>query len=253
MHFRTIFFFILTLFMGSCVPVKDYIYLQDNDKTPHSGSVVPFVLTIKPADILSIQLFTVNPDAFPGIATTIDKQVIDNRSPYEKGFIVDQDGVVELPMIGKVKLSGLSLTDARDTLVNRFSFYIDEPVVVIKKLSFKITMLGEFNKPGLYYVPNEKITFLEGLGMAGDLTFFGNRKQIKVIRQTPEGYKEILVDLTSKAPLDSEVAWLHPDDVIYVPAMKRKGASTISPTVAITTSIIATLTLVFSLILRETE
>jgi len=195
----------------------------------------------------------VNTEAFPGIASTVEKQVIDNRSAYEKGFMVDREGFVELPLIGKVKLAGLSITEAKDTLVGRFNYFMDEPVVMVKKLSFKVTILGEVNKPGLYYIPNEKITLLEGLGMAGDLTYFGNRKEIKIVRQSPEGYREIMVDLTTKQALNSEVAFLYPDDVIYIKPIKRRGVSTISPTVAVITSIMATLALIFSVVLRESN
>jgi len=230
-------------------------YIQDDPSaadTATTGTLPDFVLTIQPNDILSIQLFTINAEAFPGIATTIDKQVIDNRSAYEKGFVVDGSGSIELPLIGKLTLTGYTLAEARDTIAGRYKNYMDEPIVILKKLSFKITVLGEVAKPGVYYVPNEKITFFEGLGMAGDLTPYGNRKEVKVIRRDGLNYREIKVDLTTKAPLHSEVAYLHPEDIIYVSTTKKRGATTISPTVGIITSILATLTLVAALILRET-
>jgi polysaccharide export outer membrane protein len=239
-----------------CTSLKKMNYIQDSGTAADSvtrGALPEFALTIQPNDILSIQLFTINAEAFPGIATTIDKQVIDNRSPYEKGFVVDASGSIELPLVGRLTLTGYTLPAARDTIANRYRQYMDDPIVVLKKLSFKITVLGEVAKPGLYYVPNEKITFFEGLGMAGDLTPYGDRQSVKVIRRQGDQYKEILVDLTSKAPLNSEVAYLYPDDVIYVSTTKRRGATTISPTVGIITSILATLTLVAALILRETE
>jgi len=252
MNFNRIFFIFFAVLATSCTSQKKIIYLQGENNS--SAAKQPeFVLKINPNDLLSIQVFTVNTEAFPGIASTVDKQIIDNRSAYEKGFVVDRFGYVELPLIGKVLLSGLSMTEARDTLVGRFNFFMDDPVVMIKKLSFKVTILGEVNKPGLYYIPNEKISLLEGLGMAGDLTYFGNRQEIKLIRQTPEGYREIIIDLTTKAPLNSEVAYLYPDDVIYVKPIKRRGVATISPTVAVVTSILATLTLIASVILRESN
>jgi polysaccharide biosynthesis/export protein len=150
-----------------------------------------------------------------------------------------------------VNVAGLNMTDARDTLVRRFEYFMDAPVVMLKKLSFKITILGEVTRPGLYYVENEKITFLEALGMAGDLTIFGDRKGVKLIRQTKEGYKEILIDMTTKTPLNSEVAYLYPDDVIYVTPIGRKAASTIAPSVLIITSILTTMALVITAILRD--
>lgn len=246
-------FALILLLFASCIPLKKYVYLQDGEGTPVTGTAPPFEMVVKNGDILSVQLYTVNAEAFPGIASTIDKQVIDNRSQYEKGFVVDRSGILELPLVGKIPVGGLPLQAARDTITARFAFFIEDPVVVVKKLNFKITVLGEVGKPGMYYVPGEQISFLEALGMAGDLTVFGNRKAIKVIRQTNEGYREIPVDLTTKEVLNAEVAWLHPDDVIYIPAVKRRGTATISPTVAVITSIVATLTLVASVIFRETN
>lgn len=244
---KPVLFFII-IGLTSCISLKKVVYIQDegDGKANREGTYPEFVLRIYPNDILSIQVFTINAEAFPGIASTVDKQVIDNRSPYEKGFIVDANGNVELPLIGKVNLAGLSIIEARDTLVGRFGFYMDEPVVMIKKLSFKITILGEVNNPGLFYVPNEKITLLEALGMAGDLTPYGNRQEVKVVRNSKNGYREIMVDLTSKDPLNSEVAYLYPDDVVYIKPYKRRGVTTITPTVAVITSIIASIMLIIS-------
>lgn len=251
MNFQRVILLLALFSLYSCGSQKKFAYMQDEKDASSSGKLPEFTLTIAPGDILSIQVFTVNAEAFPGIASTVDKQIIDNRSPYEKGFVLDKSGFVELPLVGKVNLDGLSMAAARDTLMKRFEFYMDDPIVVIKKLSFKITILGEVNKPGLYYIPNEKITLLEALGMAGDLTIFGSRSDVKLIRQTKEGYKEIIIDLTTKAPLNSEVAYMYPDDVLYIKPISRRGAATISPSVLIVTSILTTLTLVISVILKE--
>ena len=256
MKIRFSFYIILgCLLLTACTSQKKFAYLQDaDDQAPAPGAMPEFLLHINANDILSIQVFTINTEAFPGIASTVDKQVIDNRSAYEKGFVVDGDGMVELPLVGKVKLAGQTIIGARDTLVHLFEQYMDDPVVVLKKLSFKITLLGEVNKPGLYYIPNEKITLLEGLGMAGDLTIFGDRKQVRIVRQTGNNqYKEILVDMTTKIPLTGEAAWLYPDDVVYVRPIRKRGIATVSPSVAVVTSIVATLTLIVSVILRETN
>ncbi|MFM7078561.1 MAG: polysaccharide biosynthesis/export family protein [Bacteroidota bacterium] len=236
----------------SCISLKKFTYLQ-SEESSGSGKSPDFTLRIKPGDILSVQVYTINAEAFPGVAASTERQMVDNRSSYEKGIVVDPQGNIEIPLVGKVMVGGLSIPEAKEAVSVKFQAFMDNPVVVLKKLSFKVTILGEVNKPGLYYIPNEKISMLEGIGMAGDLTYYGNRKNIKLIRQTESGYKEILIDITSKQPLDSEVAWLHPDDVVYVQPIRRRGVVTISPTVAVITSIIATLTLISSLILRETN
>jgi len=227
--------------------------MQDESGSSGSGKNPDFILRILPGDILSVQLYSVNPETFPGIAVSADRQMIDNRPPYEKGIMVDRDGFIELPLAGKINVSGLSIIQARDSVAAKFSQYMEDPVVMLKKISFKITVLGEVNKPGLFYISNEKISMLEAIGLAGDLTYFGNRKEVRVIRQTGDGYKEIMVDLTTKQPLNSEVAYLYPDDVVYVKPIRRRGTATISPTVAVITSILATLTLISSVILRETN
>ena len=258
---RFLILFSILAVIVSCTPQKELIYFQDPHpdsvkvkKKPLPGdkdfTVVPdFEMTIYPQDILTIQLFTINPDAMPGISTSIDKQVIDNRSMYEKGFIVNKDGNVDLPLIGSVHLGGLTLKSAKDSLINRFKQYVDEPIVVVKKLSFKITILGEVMKPGLYYIPNEKMTFMEALGMAGDLTNYGDRTDIKIYRKGKYNQlDEIKVDLTQKDILAPENRYVQQDDVIYVKAIKRKAIANINPALVVITEIISTMVITIALI-----
>jgi polysaccharide biosynthesis/export protein len=243
----------------SCTPQRKLVYFQqpssttkaDSLKKANSTTTPDFELKIYPQDILSIQLFTINPDAMPGISTSIDKQVIDNRTSYEKGFIVDKNGMVDLPLIGSVHLGGLTLAVAKDSLINRFRQYVEEPVVVVKKLSFKITVLGEVNKPGLFYIPNEKMTFAEALGMAGDLTNYADRTEIKIFRKG-EGNQldEIKVDLTKTDILSPENRYVQQDDLIYVKAIKRKALANINPALVVFTSLISTTAITIAIILR---
>jgi polysaccharide export outer membrane protein len=256
MTFRKIIWVLLLFSVSACTPLEELVYLQDKEADEDTVSVPPvitipeYTLIIKISDVLSIQLFTINAEAFPGIASTIDKQTIDNRSQYEKGFIVDSNGKVDLPLIGSVKLEGLSILEAKELLVREFEKYMDDPVVVLKHLSFKITILGEVRNPGLYYVENEKITILEALGLAGDLTYYGNREEVKVIRKVDDVYKEILIDLTGKDMLTSQVAFLHPDDVVYVKPLKKRNFANLAPIVAIVTSIVVALTLVLTVMIQ---
>ena len=190
----------------------------------------------------------------PGISTSIDKQVIDNRSAYEKGFIVDKNGNLDLPLIGTVHLAGLNLMDAKDTLINRFKQFVDDPVVVLKKLSFKITLLGEVNKPGLYYIPNEKMTFAEALGLAGDLTNFADRTQLKIFRKSESGrVNELNFDLTKTDILAIENRYIQQDDIIYARPVKRRALANVSPGLVVITSIISTMAIVISLIIQANK
>jgi polysaccharide export outer membrane protein len=240
------------LTIASCTPLEKVVYLQDKEEDTTSVIIpIPdFTLIIKPQDVLSIQVYTINTEAFPGIASTIDKQAIDNRSQYEKGFVVDSRGYVDLPLIGSVKLSELSLMEAKDLLIEKFTVYMDDPVVIVKHLSFKVTIIGEVKSPGQYYINNEKITIIEALALAGDATYFGDREEVKVIRKVGDNYKEIMIDLTGKDMLNSEAAFIHPDDVIYIKPTKKRNFANLNPSVAIVTSIVATLTLIWSVIVQ---
>lgn len=210
-------------------------------------------MMVNVGDILSVQVYMDNPDAFPGLNTSQDKNFIDNRSAYEKGFTVDGNGFIDLPLIGKVEVKNKTISDAKNAIALAYNKYMENPVVVLKKLSFKITVLGEVNKPGLFYVPNEKLSFLEALGMAGDLTNNADRQQIKLIRQQDGSNKEIIIDLTTQQALQPEFYYVYPDDVIYIKPIKRKALANINPGVAVITSIITTAAVVTSIILTNSK
>lgn len=236
-------------FLVSCTPQRKLVYLQGDASMLRDTT--SFRMMIKAGDILMVNLFTVNPEAFPGIGITSDHSVVaDNRSAYEKGFVVDQSGKIVLPYIGAVPLSGLTMQEAHDTITNRFRQYIDEPVVVVKKLNFKISVIGEVNRPGLYYIPNEELTLLEGLAMAGDLTNYADRTSLHILRKSGNETIEIIVDLTQKTAYTGATKFLYPDDVVYVAPTKKKRFTTISPATAVITSLITTLVLTATLIIR---
>lgn len=250
---RLFFVFAATiLFLAACTPQRELVYLQGDPAILRDTTT--FRMMLYPGDIISMDLYTVNPDAFPGLATSKDKMTgMDNRSAYEKGFVLDQKGDVAFPYIGKVHLSGLTLDAAHDTIQNRFLQFIDEPVVILKKLSFKISVVGEVNKPGLYYVPNEQLTLLEGLAMAGDVTNFADRTNVKVLRKHGNEVEEISLDLTQKESFTGKTKFLYPDDVVYVAPSKKKRFTTLSPATAVITSLLTVLILAGTLYVRTNE
>jgi polysaccharide export outer membrane protein len=241
---------LLLVILASCTPQKKLIYFQGTLPNADSVPFTDFEMTVSNGDFLTFQIYTENPEGLPGLETTIDKQVIDNRTAYEKSIVVDNEGNIDLPLIGKVRLTGLTLKVAKDTLVERFKQFMDNPSIQLKKLSFKVTFLGEFNKPGVYYVPSEKLTFTEGLGLAGDLTNFADRTQFKIFRKSGNGYIQIPIDLTSMQAFSPQHLYIYPDDVIYVKAIRRKALSNISTSVLVVTSIISTLVITMTLILK---
>ncbi len=236
--------------MASCTPQKKLVYFQGQVPSLKEGS---YKLRIYPGDILSIYVFTINSDAFPFLAQPGEKPINDSRSPYERGYVVTENGEVKIPLIGSVTIKGLTLQEAGDLIESKFKVYMEDPIVTIRKLNFKVTVLGEVNKPGTYYIYNDRATLPEVLGLAGDLTGFGNRTNVKLIREENNDSKQFVLDLTSSNVLSAETYFLHPDDIIYVEPTRKRAFQNVSPTVTIFTSVITTAVLVFTFIITNNK
>lgn len=245
-----LFFSCVLLLLSSCVSQRKLVYLQGDAAI--LKDTTSFIMRIYPGDIIAVDLYTVNPEAFPGLGITSAQRSVmtDNRSFYERGFVLDSKGDVSLPYIGNLNLSGLTISDAQDTITNRFKKYIDDPVIVVKKLSFKISVLGDVARPGLFYIPNEQITILEALAMAGDLSLYADRTDIRILRRTPTGTEEIKVDLTQKETYTGQSKFLYPEDVVYVAPSRRKAFAQVSVAAGVITSIISTIVVIATLYIR---
>lgn len=248
-----LFLFMSAILFTQCTPQRKLIYLQGETGILASDTT-QFRMKLYPGDIISVNLFTVNPDAFPGMGAGADKSgVMDNRSAYEKGFVLDDSGKVSLPYVGLVHLGGMTISQATETVTDKFRMYIDEPVIILKKLSFKVSVIGEVNRPGLYYVPNEQLTILEALAMAGDLNNYADRTSLRILRKTDNGTLEIPVDLTSKEAYVGIRKFIHPDDVLYVAPSRKKAFTTLSPATTILTSLISTIVVLATLYIRTND
>ena len=237
--------------LGSCTPQRKLVYLQGDAKL-FAKDTSGFEMKLFPGDILMVQLFTINPEAFPGLGMSAgNNEGNDDRSAYEKGFVLDKNGILNLPYVGAIQLNGLTLQAAHDTIVQRFRKFIDDPVIVMKKLSFKVSVLGEVNRPGLYYVPNEELTLLEALAMAGDLNNFADRTKLRILRKNGSGTDEIVVDLTSKEAFTGASKYIYPDDVIYIQPTRKKAFTAISPATAVVTSLLTAVALLATAYFRS--
>lgn len=142
------------------------------------------------------------------------------------GYLVSKDGTIRMPYIGAVHVKGLTTEQVRDTITSKISFYFKEPVVNVRFANFKVTVLGEVKNPSTFLVPNEKPSIIDALGLAGDLTIFGKRENVMLIRDN-EGQKEITrLNLDSSKTISSPYFYLRPNDVVYVEASESKVLST---------------------------
>ncbi|MCB9186205.1 MAG: polysaccharide export protein [Flavobacteriales bacterium] len=197
-------------------------YFQDiNDSLTTQSITKDFEALIQPGDILSVHVSSLSKEAssfFNVVGETTDLQVANT-------YLVDAMGAIEMPLIGTIRLEGMTTQVARDSLKLRLNKYLVDPTVNIRIRNFKVTVLGEVAAPGVYTIPNEKITLIEALGLAGDMTIFARRVNVLVIREGKAERQFVKLDLTSKEFFESEYYYLHSNDIVYVEPGKGKFAS----------------------------
>lgn len=244
--------------LSSCTPYKNIPYFIDFPDTAQKTSVKTVSFSspvIKPDDLLSITIETVDADITRLLNSANTVAQTSNLPPSANqqtipGYLVDKNGEVELPFIGKIKLEGFTTIQARDTITAAISQYIRNPIVNIKFANFKVTVLGEVLKPSTYIMPTEKVTVFDALGQAGDLTIYGRRENVLVIRDTLNNQKNMVhLNLNSKNIMSSPYFYLQPNDVVYVEPNKAKAASTDAARnrmITITASVISLLIVFFA-------
>jgi len=211
-------FLILLVLFSSCANKKDLIYFQP-DTTALNTSYELNASKLQAGDILTISV-TANDiratEPFNQINAYSATGTIQNTNPFLPTYTIDNNGYIDFPKLGKVKLVGMTRTQAIDFLRQEISRFIVEPGVNINIRNFRITVLGEVRNPGTYTIDNDRITLLEALGLAGDLTINGVRNNVLVIREQNGMKEEFRVNLTKREALNSPVYYLAQNDIIYV-------------------------------------
>lgn len=137
-------------------------------------------------------------------------------APASSGYLIDSAGMIEMPIIGELKVGGLNRMEATKLIQNKLTEYLTNPIVQIRIVNFKVTVLGDVRSPGTFTIPNERITILEAIGLAGDLTITGNRKNVKVVRNDGKRDFQTVIDLTSQEVFNSPVYYLEQNDIVYI-------------------------------------
>ncbi|MCZ4224364.1 polysaccharide biosynthesis/export family protein [Pedobacter rhodius] len=251
-------FILIIAFTSSCVSNKKITYFQDiqtvnQAKLENAAAFVEPI--IQSDDILSINIFTLNPQSGAVINQAASNTVLGGgassavAAQQVNGFLVDKNGDVELSLIGKVKVSGLTTYQARELVREKVSAFYKEPNVQLRFVNFKVSVLGEVNAPSTYTLPNEKVSILDALSLAGDLTIYGKRDNVLVVRDN-NGKKEFArLNLNSSDIFNSPFYYLKQNDVIYVePNKARVSANNAAQiqTIGIVTSILSVLVLAIS-------
>ena len=195
--------------------------LKNTAPTSFNNNVPEYKLQVN--DVLSVKVLSAESELseiYNIISPTNGFGVAEPGSLYLSGYTIDTEGNINLPNIGKLKVTGLNTLQAQQLIQRSLDRYLNGATVVVKHISFKISILGEVKMPGYYYVYNDQANLLEGLALAGDLTSAASRQNIKLIRQKPGGSEVILLDLTDPALVQSPYYYLLPNDVLYVEPRK---------------------------------
>jgi polysaccharide export outer membrane protein len=247
---------IIIIALSSCTTKKQLTYLQNVDSLPE-GAVYfkePIEYHIQNQDILYIKVISLN-DEVNELINTFSSRYSQNMfqneiSLFLYGYSVNDSGFVDIPTIGKVNVLGKTLEEAREAITEKIGKSIRNATVIVKLLSLSVSVLGEVKKPGIYQNYNNLFTILEALSKAGDITDYGDRKRVLVIRPTKKEVKTFRVDLTDKKLLSSEAFFLLPNDIVYVEPIKSKSFRINIPTMTLVLSTVSTLILVLSFVLK---
>ena len=167
--------------------------------------------------------------------------------------MVDKDGNINFPVLGKIHVVGMTRQELATKMQEMISKYVEKPLVNVQLLNFKVTLMGELNRPGSYTIKNDRVTILDVIGMAGDLPLTANRKNILVIREN-DGQKEITrMDITDPEIFESTCFYLKQNDVVYVEPVKNKQRARTSSdrqfTMSVLTSLISSVSIITSMVI----
>ncbi len=222
----------MALLLASCGSTKDVPYFQNAETVDLSSSSYLYDARIMPKDQLTITVSTINGEASAPFNLTVPTPyTVNMRSSYSQAllqtYLVDNNGKISFPIIGEVTVGGLTKSEAEQLIAQRIQPYINDaerPIVTVRMTGYQISVIGEVNRPGTFTVSREKITVLEALAQAGDLTIYGQRKNVQLIREDAHGQKSIhILDLTDANLINSPYYYMQQNDVINVTPNKVKA------------------------------
>ena len=213
--------FVVILF-SSCRSQKPLGYVEDFTDTSGKVEVKYPEPLIQKDDVLSIVVYS---DATDGGVTDAMYNLANagTGTASTQGFLVDNDGYIQYPRIGKIKAQGLTKAQLSEEIRKRITGPLSNPSVIVRLTNFKVTMLGEVSKAGPITIPTEKITILEAIGLAGDINIYGRKEDVVILRPTDSTIEHGTIDLSSKTLFESPYYFLRQNDVVLVNPNKNKA------------------------------
>ena len=235
--------FSLTLFFSSCVPLKKAVYLQGDiakklEDIEGQYRVEQSDYLVKTNDLLYVRVssfdelstsFLNQGSSSTGTSTALSASLIGHR--------VGLDGAIDFPFLGKINVVGLSLGEVERKIELAAGVYVEKSSVTVKLLNDNITMMGEVRAPGRFPLNSEEVSILEAFAMAGDLTDFGNRKRVRLIRNDGETPQMVIIDVTDERIMFSPYYYLKPGDIVYVEPRRLKQVNVSTPLINLLVSV----------------
>jgi polysaccharide export outer membrane protein len=244
---------IFVSFLSISCSKRNLVYFSDIDTKATFSTAVESTIEqrIQEDDLLSITVTSLNAESNMLFNAGVLMPTGDTRNtvvstPINESYLVDKDGFINYPVIGKINLKGLTKQEAINKMSGLLTEFVQNPIINIRILNFKVTVLGEVQKPSSFIIPTEKITILEALGLAGDMTAYGRRENVLIIREKDGTRSTTRLNLNDKNVLSSPYFYLQQNDVIYVEPYKTKAIQSDSNprTFALITGLISLITIV---------
>lgn len=210
--------------MGSCVNTQKMVYFSGSTQKSFAASEISTEPTIQKNDLLSISVNSLNAEASslfngPNLATTGISSVTTIGSSQPSGYLVNPKGEIIFPILGKIQVAGITKSELASMLTKQLEDrkLLVDPIVTIRHLNFRVSVLGEVTNPGVFTVPNEKLSILEALGLAGDITIYGKKENVLIIREDENANKTMVrINMNTDAVFTSPYYYLRSNDIIYV-------------------------------------
>lgn len=245
----------IVIILSSCASRQDLVYFQDEPLPSAVFENPNFEIHYKTDDLITIDISALDPEAAKPfnlpVVTYSDNIMLAQGNLKMQTYLINANGEIEFPVLGTIKLGGLTRSQATAYLKERLTEYIKDPIVNIRLVNFTISVLGEVNRPGTYNVQDERISVLEAIGLAGDLSIYGVRNNVLLIREVDGQKRFAKLDLTSINMVNSPTYYLEQNDIIYVEPNKAKvRSSTFNPNTGVVISAVGTLATIVAILIR---
>ncbi len=218
-----LFIAIYTCLATGCAPRRDLVYFSNLAKQTSDEKLPSQEVKIQQNDLLSVSINSLNQESNVLFAVNTKAPSAENNYKVE-GYRVNKEGMINLPVVGNVRLEGLTIEQAQNTISRELDKYVKKPVVDIQLVNFKVTVIGEVNRPSNFTVQGDNINLLQALGMAGDMTVYGKRDNVLVIREQNGQRVMKRLNLNNQDVMNSPFFFLKQNDIVYVEPDKSKAS-----------------------------